>query len=324
MRLAVGSRRLVVITPVVAVLLLAIVVLSSLGVQHWGLLGLAGSHPPLASATSTATATATATLAPTPLPTATPDPNIARNTAMGCVDGPPASSPHVIYGMKDYQTGGAAPREVALTFDDGPTPYTSPPILDYLEQSHTPATFFVMGLYAHVWPDLIQREWRDGFAIGIHSWDHPPMTTVSDGQMAHQFGDSLAAVHAAIGQNACIWFWRPPYGAVNARVTGYAQQYGLTTIQWDADPADWSRPGADVIASRVLAQAHPGSIILMHDGPANRQETLAALPRIVAGLRERGLTPVTIPQLLADSHYPGVSTVPHRPPTHQLDTAIGS
>ncbi len=143
------------------------------------------------------------------------------------------------------------------------------------------------------------------------------MTIVSDAQMAHQFGDTIAALHAAIGQNACIWFWRAPYGEFNAHVISTAQQYGLTTIQWNADPTDWSRPGVDVIASRVLAQAHPGSIVVMHDGPAHREQTAAALPQIVAGLRARGLTPVTLPQLLADSHYPGVAIFPTRAPTNE-------
>jgi len=195
---------------------------------------------------------------------------------------------------------------VALTFDDGPTPYTTPPILDYLERTGTPATFFVLGLYAHTWPDLIQREWNDGFAIGAHSWDHPSLPILPDSQMPHQFGDTLAAVHAAIGQDACIWFWRPPYGEYNLRIVDIGRGYGLTAIMWNVDPTDWARPGAQAIASRVLAQARPGSIILLHDGPARREQTLAALPLILDGLRARGLTPVTLPRLLADSHYPGV------------------
>jgi peptidoglycan/xylan/chitin deacetylase (PgdA/CDA1 family) len=141
--------------------------------------------------------------------------------------------------------------------------------------------------------------------------------------MMHQFGDSLAAVHAAIGEDACIWFWRPPYGDSDARVIGFAQRYGLTTVQWDDDPRDWSRPGPEVIAQTLLWQARPGSIVVMHDGPANREQTAAALPLILAGLRARGLTPVTIPRLLADSHYPGVAMNldPRRPPP---DTPSGT
>lgn len=88
---------------------------------------------------------------------------------MGCADGKPPALTKPIYTSKGFASGVPAPNEVALTFDDGPTPYTTPPILDYLEKNHIPATFFVEGLYARVWPDLVRREWNDGFAIGMHS-----------------------------------------------------------------------------------------------------------------------------------------------------------
>jgi hypothetical protein len=80
-----------------------------------------------------------------------------------------------------------------------------------------------------------------------------------------------------------------------------------TTIDWDDDSRNWSRPGAQTIADTVLAEVHPGAIIIiMHDGPADRQQTLDALPLILAGLKARGLTLVTVPQLLMDSHFAGV------------------
>jgi peptidoglycan/xylan/chitin deacetylase (PgdA/CDA1 family) len=92
----------------------------------------------------------------------------------------------------------------------------------------------------------------------------------------------------------------------NGAVIAHAASLGLTTIDWDDDTRDWSRPGAQAIANVALAEAHPGAIIIMHDGPANREETLAALPLILAGLQARGLKPVTVPQLLMDGGYSGV------------------
>ncbi len=286
-----------------------------LGLQQWAAFGLAAAPKPTAA--DIRAPVATPSPVPTAAPTPTPDPTLKLNAAMGCADGAPSPASQVIYGAKNFQTGGPPPNEIALTFDDGPTPFTSPPILDYLEQTHTPATFFVMGQYARAWPDLIQREWRDGFAIGVHTWDHPSMPFVPDSQMPHQFGDTLMAIHDAIGADACIWFWRPPYGDHNARVIGFAQRFGLTTINWNDDPRDWSRPGPQTIAGTLLAEARPGAIVVMHDGPAHREQTAAALPLILAGLRARGLTPVTIPRLLADGHYPGVNTTlrhQHAPP----------
>lgn len=304
------GRRLLFLIPLATVLIIVGVVLSGLGIQQIGLVGFAGAPllggtpTPATTPTRAPTATAPPTATSTPAPPI--NPNISRNDAMGCHNGAPPPSPIVMRGSALYDPAQPVPNEVALTFDDGPTPYTTPPILDYLEQSHTPATFFILGQYAHIWPYLVQREWRSGFAIGAHSWDHPPMTIVPDAAMPHQFGDTMAAIHAALGADACIWFWRPPYGSYDGRVVGIAQSYNLTTVMWNDDPADWSRPGVQTIASRVLEQARPGSIILMHDGPANREQTLAALPIIVEGLRERGLKPVTLPQLLFDSHYPTV------------------
>lgn len=232
--------------------------------------------------------------------------NLLANMRMGCLGARPAPLGQVIRLGANLSSGHAAPNEVALTFDDGPTPYSTPPILDYLEKTHTPATFFVMGEYVKEWPDLLRREWRDGFAIGVHTWDHPYMTRISYSAAQAQFVNTLNAIDDALGGGPCIWFWRPPYMDQNAQVIAHAASLGLSTIDWDDDSRDWSRPGAQVIANTALAEAHPGAIIIMHDGPANREQTLAALPLILAGLKARGLTPVTVPQLLMDGHFAGV------------------
>jgi peptidoglycan/xylan/chitin deacetylase (PgdA/CDA1 family) len=245
-----------------------------------------------------------------PTPTTPADPLAARNAALGCRPSAPTPQPGVLYtGLRPGAAGPAA-KEVALTFDDGPTPYTSPPIFSYLEQSHTPATFFVEGQYIHEWPNLLQREWADGFAIALHTWDHPLMTQQSPAQVHHQFADTLAAIHSILGPSACVWLWRPPYADYNASVIKAAVSFGLTTITWDDSSADWTRPGVQQIVHNVLSAIHPGAVVLMHDGPALREQTAAALPFIVGGLKARGLVPVTLPRLLADGHYPGVSVAP--------------
>lgn len=247
---------------------------------------------------------AEANFTPEPTATPTPDPMIARNTQLGCAPNAPAPLPGVISTAHAGGQVAPPPNEVALTFDDGPTPYSSPAVLTALEQAHVPATVFVEGQYVHQWPDLLKREWNDGFAIAVHTWDHPLMSKLSTDQMTHQFRDTLAAIHGILGQNACVWLWRPPYGDYDKAVLDMAASYGLTTVTWDDSSDDWDRPGVQTIISNVLSQAHPGAIVLMHDGPSFREQTAAAIPGILAGLRARGLTPVTLPKLLADAGYP--------------------
>jgi hypothetical protein len=175
--------------PLAAALLIVGVVLTGLGVQGRGIADSLNAPFVASRAHATATRAPTATVGTTSI-VGTPTPQIHythdrmpdRNAAMGCADGKLPALTKPIYTSKGFASGVPAPNEVALTFDDGPTPYTTPPILDYLEKNHIPATFFVEGLYARVWPDLVRREWNDGFAIGMHSWDHPVLTILPDGQ----------------------------------------------------------------------------------------------------------------------------------------------
>jgi peptidoglycan-N-acetylglucosamine deacetylase len=81
-------------------------------------------------------------------------------------------------------------------------------------------------------------------------------------------------------------------------VVSIARSLGLLTIQWDVDPADWSRPGAAEISQRVLSAVHPGAIVIMHDGGGLRDQTVTALATIVPTLIDRGYRLVTVPQLL--------------------------
>jgi peptidoglycan/xylan/chitin deacetylase (PgdA/CDA1 family) len=196
-------------------------------------------------------------------------------------------------------SSGPAKRYVALTFDDGPSPDYTAIMLTTLERTHTPATFFVVGSNVQRYPDLVRREARDGFALGIHTWDHPYMTKLSPEQRQWELAATAQALHNALGANYCLPFWRPPFGDYNADVVTQARSLGLSTVTWDVDPRDWSAPGVKVIVDRVLSAAHPGAIILLHDGYRNRWQTAQALPLIIKGLKRRGLIPVTLPDLLA-------------------------
>jgi peptidoglycan/xylan/chitin deacetylase (PgdA/CDA1 family) len=202
------------------------------------------------------------------------------------VDGCTAAGPSQRFG------GPSAGRRVALTFDDGPSVYT-PQVLSVLNHYGVHATFMEIGEQVGARAGTARAVIRSGDAIGDHTWSHPLLTAANT---ANQIGPTQKAIHTATGYRPCLL--RAPYGAASAAVVDIARSLGLLTIQWDVDPQDWARPGAGVIAQRVLAAVHAGAIVIMHDGGGDRSETVAALRTIVPTLLARGYHLVTVPQLL--------------------------
>jgi peptidoglycan/xylan/chitin deacetylase (PgdA/CDA1 family) len=187
-------------------------------------------------------------------------------------------------------------KKVALTFDDGPGPGTSK-VLDVLAQFNASAqlkhkaTFFVVGRQVRGYRSLMQRIVREGHAPGNHSWSH----RVPGVGIANELSYTQKAVKETTGVTPCVA--RAPGGQYWS-FTAAARQQKLNLIQWDVDTNDWKSPAASVIANGVLANMKPGSIILMHDGPGYRTNTIAALPAILRGLKKRGYQSVTVPELL--------------------------
>jgi peptidoglycan/xylan/chitin deacetylase (PgdA/CDA1 family) len=193
-------------------------------------------------------------------------------------------------------------REIALTFDDGPGPYTLQ-VLHALKHLHTPATFFQVGMTEHYWTQAERAELRDPlFVIGDHTESHKRLDKLSQEAQATEI-DGAAAVLESQGVPAPTLF-RPPYGAYDARTLQLLQERHMTMVMWSIDSQDYLRPGVDRIVQNVLGAAKPGAIVLMHDAGGDRSQTIAALPRIVAGLRERGYTLVSVPRLLEDAPPP--------------------
>jgi peptidoglycan/xylan/chitin deacetylase (PgdA/CDA1 family) len=188
------------------------------------------------------------------------------------------------------------PGKVALTFDDGPNGQYTDDILAALERNHVKATFFPIGENVANDPDKLRAIRDAGHAIGNHTWDHPQLTGLANDGVERELNSTSDAIEAATGERPTIF--RAPYGDHNARVDDVARQNGLRDILWDVDTEDWSRPGSEAIRSAAVNDAHDGSIILMHDGGGNRAQTAAALDDIIAGLRAKGLEPVTVPELL--------------------------
>ncbi len=208
---------------------------------------------------------------------------------------PPRVAGCVPRGGSYRTTGPGHHKVVALTFDDGPSIYTSQ-VLRILRRFKIHATFFLIGEQVRPNAGLVREELAEGHAIGDHTWNHANVS--GGGSSAYsQISRTRAAIRRASGYYTPCLF-RAPGGAVSGALFPVARSLGMLTIQWDVDPRDWSRPGTGSIYSTVVGQARRESIILMHDGGGPRNQTVAALPAIIRTLRSRGYGFETVPDLL--------------------------
>jgi peptidoglycan/xylan/chitin deacetylase (PgdA/CDA1 family) len=194
------------------------------------------------------------------------------------------------------RTGTPRHRAIALTFDDGPGPYT-PAILRILGRMHVSATFFIVGQELKDFSGAIHSEVRDGYVIGDHTENHAWLPHLAPAAQLGQIRDAAAGLQH-LGAPAPHLF-RPPYGAFNDTTIRLLRRLHMLMVLWSIDPGDWRRPGAGAIVSGVLSHARPGAIVIMHDGGGDRSQTVAALPAIINGLRKRHYGLVSLPRLLA-------------------------
>jgi peptidoglycan/xylan/chitin deacetylase (PgdA/CDA1 family) len=203
--------------------------------------------------------------------------------------------------------GGSRGHDVALTFDDGPGPYT-PGVLSVLERLHVHATFFTIGKMLRYFSASTVREIEDGDVIGDHTETHPMLAQLSAHDQYEQLFEQIARIELLGGRRPVLF--RPPYGSFNATTMRELHSLHLLMVLWSVDTDDYQQPGVQVIVERALAGAHPGAIILMHDAGGTRTQTIAALPSIIDGLRARGFHLVTVPQLLMDDPPPAGRPLP--------------
>lgn len=185
---------------------------------------------------------------------------------------------------------------VALTFDDGPARPTSR-LLDTLAARGIRATFFVVGVNVPYSPELLARMVAEGHEIGNHTLNHRDLTKLSGDALRAQVDEASDAIEAASGQRPRLL--RPPYGAVDDAM---AASVGMPLVLWSVDPRDWADHDPALVARRVAADARRGSIILLHD---IHETTVDAVPAILDDLASRGLTTVTVSELLGDDLVAG-------------------
>ncbi len=213
---------------------------------------------------------------------------------------------------------------VALTFDDGPDPETTPLVLDILSRHGAKATFFMVGSAASRYPDLVRRVAAEGHTIGHHTLDHASLPGLSGPTRRAQ----LAGGSAAIGPYGARFF-RPPFGHLDLASWWSARWSGHEVVAWSGHARDWLADDAAAIGERLRATIEPGAIVLLHDG-AQPADAYASRPRgamltaLDALLEESAGTFrfVTLPDLLAAGRP--VRRVRWRAAPHPLETGDSS
>lgn len=183
---------------------------------------------------------------------------------------------------------------IALTFDDGPGPYTAQ-LLDILDQHGAKATFFLIGSKVSAQADVLRRMHARGHQLGNHSWSHPELPKLPVDQITGEIDRTNDAIKQATGVKPTIL--RPPYGAVNGVVLEQLRLRSMSSILWSVDTRDWADRNSDIVCSRAVAGAHPGAIILMHD---IHQTSVGAVPCILSALKQQGYSFVTVQGLIGN------------------------
>lgn len=181
---------------------------------------------------------------------------------------------------------------VALTFDDGPGPY-SVGLARQLHARGAKATFYMVGRMVSEDPRAVKAIAAiPGMEIGAHTMTHPELTKIAPSVAEREIGANTRALRALVGPS--VRTMRPPYGDRDARTDQIAARHGLSVIMWDVDTLDWQSRSTPITVSRAVKGARPGSIILMHDIHA---PTVKAAPWIATELQRRGYTLVTVSEL---------------------------
>lgn len=183
--------------------------------------------------------------------------------------------------------------EVALAINVAWGEESLPGMLDVLKREKAAASFFFVGDFAEKFPELVQAVARAGHEVANHGLRHDNPRTMTREQLTRLILDNEALLARIIGRRPARLF-APPAGEFDRRTVGVAAELGYRSILWTVDTIDWQRPSPDLILARVVNKVSNGAIILIHP----TAPTLAALPGIIAALRERGYRLVTVGRML--------------------------
>ncbi|MEB3357504.1 MAG: polysaccharide deacetylase family protein [Synechococcales bacterium] len=191
---------------------------------------------------------------------------------------------------------------VALTFDDGPHPDYTPPLLDVLERYQVTASFFVLGQRVDRYPDLTQQIYQRGHWLGLHGYRHEGFPWLSAQALRQSLTDTQRAIAHACGLEPTVVHQqvrdvRPPNGLFTPKTLSDLERWHYRPVMWSVVPEDWLEPGVDVVLDRVLQQVQNGSHIVLHDGYYGGRDVAATVERLIPALVARNFRFVTIDDL---------------------------
>lgn len=183
-------------------------------------------------------------------------------------------------------------RKIAITFDDGPHPYYTEQLLDGLKERGVKATFFVTGMHAEQYPDVIRRMNDEGHLIGNHTYSHMQLSSSNSDVFKEELIRTNDAIEQLTGQE--VQYVRPPYGTWDKK---FEKELNMFPVLWTVDPLDWCSDNVAGIVQKVTSKVKENSIILMHD---EYKSTVTAALQVIDELMEEGYEFVTVDELLFD------------------------
>lgn len=201
----------------------------------------------------------------------------------------------------DVITGGnISKKQIALTFDDGPYPPYTQQLLKILAKKNVHATFFMVGENAAKHPEIVKMVQSGGHEIALHAGRHHDLLKLNQAELQENIAYGKKTLAAITGHT--VKFMRPPHGFKDWHVMTAIHNAGLTAVNWNVIPRDWTNPGVQRIADRVCFDAKPGAIVLLHDGDspkgiASRAQTVQATALIIDRLRSEGYEFVTVSEI---------------------------
>ena len=202
----------------------------------------------------------------------------------------------------------SAPRLIALTFDDGPYPVTTPLLLDRLHDLAVPATFFLIGNDAQQYPALARRIAREGHEVDNHTFSHPDLDKLEAAAIGGELSRGRDALLALTSEESVAMRMRPPHGRYVEATIRFIQREGYDVVLWTDDPGDWRAISPDALAEHVFERATVPEILLLHSG---KMATIAMLDRLVPRYRQAGYRFVRVGELVRAVGPSGINNRAH-------------